>query len=341
MKPHAVCVTPQAAACSLVAEAKRVLPETLFTICDDDPVTRFPDLPPHQLLRFDCYRNGIVTAISPSERSDPHRPEAYLACGVNCPGRCTYCVLKECVSVSYPTFYANVEDMAAALDAHLTVHADLHLHLGHVLDPLAYPFLRPLLHAFVDVVRAYPRTTLEIRTKFAAPDLLPADPPPNVVLAFSFAPRRLVKLYERGTAGLSARLRAGREAARRGYRLGIRLDPVFFYAGWELDYGGLIAELLAGLPAEQIADVVLGCFRGPEALIRHVKENDPAGLLRRGEFVRIGPGKFGYPRPQRLQALRFLGTRLGGRHPIRFCFEDHTSADAVFGRPGRSTTCSR
>jgi spore photoproduct lyase len=222
--------------------------------------------------------------------------------------------------------------MAAALHDHLSAEPDRYLHLGHVFDPLAYPFLGPLLHAFLDVIRRHPRATLEIRTKFTALHLLPEAAPPNVILAFSLAPHRIARLYEGGTASLAARLGAAREGARRGYRLGIRLDPVFIYPGWEREYAELCSTLLAALPADSIADTVVGCFRGPAALIDRTRESDPDTALRQGEFVGIGSGKFGYPRPLRLRALRFLSSRLGGRFPIRFCFEDSSATADVFGR---------
>ena len=112
----------------------------------------------------------------------------------------------------------------------------------------------------------------------------------------------------------------------------IRLDPVVIYPGWETDYAALCAALLSDLPADRVADVVIGCLRGPAALFSRLRAEDSAGLIGRGEFVPIGAGKTGYPRPLRLRALRFLAARLGGRFPIRFCFEDATALADIFGR---------
>jgi spore photoproduct lyase len=264
------------------------------------------------------------------------RTEAYLACGVNCPGRCAYCVLTECITVPYPTFHANVDDMLADLRERLTAEPGLYLHLGHVLDPLAYPFLGPLLHGIIATVGQVSAARLELRTKFTAVELLPARPPPNVLLAFSVSPRRLTAVYEHGTSSLRARLRAAREAIRRGYRIGLRLDPVFIYPGWEEEYAELCMRLAGELPRGAVRDVVVGCFRGPPALVARVRNEDPADVFRYGEFVRIGGGKIGYPRPLRIHALRILASRLGGRFPVRLCFEDTAVHDAVFARGPRS-----
>ena len=332
MKPRAVCVAPDVADTPLAAEVRRVLPHVPVTITDAPPDRVHPALPPWQVVQLTRFHGGLVTEVNEQECSLPGRTEAYLACGINCPGRCTYCFLRECASVSHPVIHANLDAMVTELEDRLRVDPELYLHLGHVLDPLAYPFLGPLLGAVVGAVREAPRATLEIRTKFTAVSLLPEAPPPNVVLAFSFLPQRLIALYEGGTTSLEARLRAAAAAARRGYRLGIRLDPLLLYPGWQRDYAELCAVLLARLPQEAVVDVVAGCLRGPAALIDRARAEDQDVLLRRGEFVGIGAGKRGYPRPLRIRALRLVAARLGGRFPVRFCSEDASVEAAVFGR---------
>ncbi len=332
MKPQALCITPDVAAAPLALEARRVLPEASVTVTSANPLHVYPELFPWQIVLLNRFRGNLVRPISETERSVTGRSEAYLGCGVNCPGRCTYCVLQECISVPYPTFHANLHDMLAELAEGLSGEPDLYLHLGHVLDPLAYPFLAPLLRGVIATVSRFPRSCLEVRTKFAAVDLLPPEPPPNVVLAFSLAPQRIIAAYEPGTSSLGARLRAARDAARRGYRIGLRLDPLLSYTGWEREYAGLCTRLLSELPPAAIADVVIGCFRGPPALIERVRDTDATGVFRHGEFVSIGEGKVGYPRPFRIHALRVMASRLGGRFPVRVCFEDREVVDAVFAR---------
>jgi spore photoproduct lyase len=335
VKPRAVCITPDAADAALALEARRVLPHAAFTVTEDDPLHVYPELPPWQIVLLNRFHGELVRPINETERSVDGRSEAYLGCGANCPGRCAYCVLQECISVPYPTVHANVEDMLSQLEERLAAEPDLYLHLGHVLDPLAYPFLGPLLGGLIARARRFPRACLELRTKFTAVDLLPAGPPANVVLAFSFAPHRIITIYEPGTSSLGARLRAARNAARRGYRVGLRLDPVLLYPGWERAYAALCARLLSELPHAAVADVVIGCFRGPPALVDRVRGSDPSDVFRSGEFVRIGEGKAGYPRPHRIHALRILAARLGGRFPLRVCFEDDDVVDAVFARQVR------
>jgi spore photoproduct lyase len=333
VKPRVVVVRPDAAEAPLAAEARRVLPEAEFAVTGEDPLRVAPHLPPWQIVLLDRFEGELVRPVNETERAQRDRPEAYLACGAGCPGRCAYCVLPECASVPCPTFHASLDAMQAALEDGLARTPDVYLHLGHILDPLAYPFLGPLIATAVEGVRSAPRARLEIRTKFAAADLLPPDPPPNAVVAFSFAPERLVRLYEQGTASVRARIAAARAAARRGYRIGLRLDPVLIYPGWETDYAALCARLTREIPSHLVADAVLGCFRGPPALAERVTALDPGSVFRRGELIPIDHGKAGYPRPLRVRALRFLASRLGGRFPVSFCFEDETVERDVFGRP--------
>jgi len=292
-------------------------------------------VPRWKILKIEKFEGGLVTPLSDSEKSFPDREEAYLACGAGCPGRCTYCVLTECLSQPIPVLYGNVGDMLEEFATYLARKPNVYLHLGHILDPLAYPLAQPLLEGFIRAVGSSPPTRLEIRTKFTAVDLLPPSPPPNVVVAFSFSPPDIARLYEKGTSTLRARLEAAKRVSRKGYKIGIRLDPVLIRPDRPEAYRELSSLLVQTFSTHEVADVVLGCFRGPPALIDRVRREDPGSVFRRGEFVPIGEGKLGYPRPLRLRALRSLAARLGGRFPLRLCFEDHSVEEDLFSRRPR------
>ncbi|HNR98550.1 MAG TPA: hypothetical protein PKX48_02030 [Planctomycetota bacterium] len=321
MTPAGLVIRPEVAGESLVRAALAAMPAVQARVTEAEARAVFPGLAPWRILVLDRFKGELVKPLAPAECSLAGRPEAFLACGVNCPGRCRYCFLKTCATVPYPVFYANVADMAAELDAALAAAPDLYVHLGHILDPLAYPFLAPLVGAFAAVLERHAGAMMELRTKFTAIDLLPAPPPANLRVAFSLAPAPMARRYEPGTPGVKARLRALALLARRGYRLGVRLDPVLLPDGWEADYAALCADIRAALRAAEDADIVLGTLRGPPALIGAIRADDPGEALRRGEFIRTRDGKLGYPRPLRLRALRFLTERLGTRFPIRTCGE--------------------
>ncbi len=322
MTPAALIIRPEVADEPLVAAARAALPAAEARVTDADVRAICPGIAPWRILVLDGFRGDLVKPLAPAECSLAGRAEAYLACGVNCPGRCRYCFLQACATVPYPVFHANVARMAVELDAALAAAPELYVHLGHILDPLAYPFLSPLIEAFAGTAARYTRATLELRTKFTAIDMLPAPPPPNLRVALSLAPARLARRYEPGTPGVTARLRALALLVERGYRVGVRLDPVLLFDGWEAEYAELCAEILAALGAARDADIVLGTLRGPPELIARIRAEDPGDVLRRGEFVRAHGGKLGYPRPLRLKALRFLAERLGTRFPLRVCGEE-------------------
>lgn len=332
MTPAVLIVRPEVADEPLVRAARAAMPAAEARVTDADVRTVCPRIAPWRILVLDRFKGDLVKPLAPAECSLPGRAEAYLACGVNCPGRCRYCFLRTCATVPHPVFYANVEAMAAELDAALAAAPDLYVHLGHILDPLAYPFLSPLIGAFAAVLARHARATIELRTKWTAIDMLPAPPPPNLRVALSLAPARIARRYEPGTPSVKARLRALALLAERGYRAGVRLDPVLLFDGWEDDYAELCADILAALRAARDADIVLGTLRGPPELIRMIRAEDPGEVLRRGEFVRTHGGKLGYPRPLRRKALRFLAERLGTRFPVRVCGEpDDAAADTDGG----------
>lgn len=332
MIPKAVILHPDASTLPLADLIRRHVPASAITVSPDDPCTLKPDVPPWQLLRIRPFQGDIIKRLDEKECSFPGREEGYLACGINCPGRCAYCFLKACATVAYPELYAGLPAMLDALRRELAASPGIYLHLGHVLDPLAYPFLGPFIHGVIQVLRGFPEATLEIRTKYADLSMLPEDPPANVILAFSFSPAGIAAACETGVPSLKARLRAARSAAGLGYRIGIRLDPILLAPNWREDYAALCATLTQTLPHTAVADAVIGTFRGPPALITTLLERAADPIFRHAEFVPIGPGKMGYADPIRIQALRFIASRLGGRYSLRLCFESARIQDAVFSR---------
>ncbi len=333
MIPKTLLITPDAAELPFTASVRKRLPDSvniLITSENELPAGRsFSSAGTAGLTRF---KGMLIHEVNEKERSIGDRREVYLACGINCPADCAYCFLQECASSPYPVFYADLDAMARELEQGLQQTPDLYIHLGHILDPLAFDFMAPLVKRFVEIAGRFPHAQLEIRTKFTNVDMLPPDPPSNTTVAFSFSPDRIVRLYEKRTSSLEGRMGAAARAAKAGYRIGIRLDPIIIYPGWRADYDALCRRLIATLRHTSVRDVVIGAFRGPPELIRTVRRNDPGDFLRSAELVEAAPGKLSYPPFMRIQALRFIASQLGGRFPLRFCFENEAIRDAVFNR---------
>jgi len=333
VNPALLWIDPEAEQTRLALEVRKTFPRAKVHIGRSDPRALHRGLPAYRILRISVFSPPALREVRESERSVQGRPEGYLACGAGCPAGCSYCVLSVCCPVTVPTLYGNVEGVAADLARTLEKGDPWYLHLGHIFDPLAYRAAGPMLRAVVGTVADFPHAHLEIRSKFTSVDLLPEPAPANVTVAFSVAPKRVVREAEPRTASLEARLQAARKAAGKGYAIGFRLDPILLYEGWEKDYSELCRRLINCVPPHCVRDVVLGLFRGPPELITALGSSSAPQVVRSGEFVPTGSGKYSYGRPFRLQALRFLAARMGGRFAVRFCFDRYEIEEAVYARP--------
>ncbi len=71
------------------------------------------------------------------------------------------------------------------------------------------------------------------------------------------------------------RVAAMRRLAERGWRLGLRFDPMVWATGYRRQYRRLFAAIFAALPAESIHSVSVGGFRLPRAFHERIWRQYP------------------------------------------------------------------
>ncbi len=130
------------------------------------------------------------------------------------------------------------------------------------------------------------------------------EPLPNVVVSFSLSPERALKMYDRSTPSLKARLGAIKYYNDRGFKIGLHLDPIIFEEQFEANYTKLIIDILNHVNEDQIEYLSVGVVRFSKDVYREVKQNYPESDLWVGEFVKSFDGKVRYQRPHRLYMLK-------------------------------------
>lgn len=258
-------------------------------------------------------------------RTTPARtvcPNFYLLAHANgCAFRphCDYCYLKGSLwHVPIDSAFDNVARMLA--DVRRWIARDnletYVLNAGNLSDSLAFEPIRPAVQALVEEFRAASaagrRHTLLLVTKGGVSEcrpLLEAAPCPNVIVSFSVNCAEVARAHERGAAAVADRMDAARRLKAAGWRVRIRLDPMF--AGYEY---GSIAGGIRGLAPER---VTLGTLRADPHLLRVVNHGlfgalappvEPGGLAR-------------YPLDTRLDLYRAARAGLGGVCPVGLCEE--------------------
>ena len=94
------------------------------------------------------------------------------------------------------------------------------------------------------------------------------EAPPNVVVAFSFTPEEVQASVEHLTPSVDRRIRAMKTLQERGWRLGLRFDPLIYDEGFREQYRRLYEQVFGAVRVESLHSVSLGPFRLPGELFR-------------------------------------------------------------------------
>jgi spore photoproduct lyase len=248
---------------------------------------------------------------------------------------CSYCILKHYMNGEGISVHTDIPYIVSQLETAINGEKThiLRFGTGELSDSLAldrrYRLNKPLMEFFGGNKRAL----LELKSKWANLDHLLPDLNPYTVISFSVAPERSIAREERRTSPLHKRLRAARKAQDHGSFVGLHLDPVIIYDGFEKDYEYLIEDIRRLLVPERIIWVSLGLLRFPPKLMDRFIEEGRKALLY-GEFIRGEDGKLRYLKRERIRVYRMLYQLLKGVDPDLFVYLCMERPDVWAGATG-------
>lgn len=190
----------------------------------------------------------------------------YFSHVLNCLYDCRYCFLQGMYRSAHYVLFVNYEDFQDEIlrAADRFPGEEVYFFSGYDGDSLALESLTGFAGAFLPFFAENPRLVLELRTKSVAiRPLLAREAFPNCVAAFSFTPEAFSKPLERGVPPVEQRIAAAAKLAARGWRIGLRFDPLLYTPGYESLYGELFESVFRALPPEAIHSVGFGAFRLP------------------------------------------------------------------------------
>ena len=263
-----------------VEDAVRTHPRTLslqerFPGATTIPIERYGEVfnRNHQNFRLQKQKPSLVVARKHGKHVLP-APEGYGIGGVknfyfshvlNCLYDCRYCFLQGMYRSAHYVVFINYEDFEDAIMHTLGAHPgeDVYFFSGYDGDSLALESVTGFVDEFVPFFAKRPRGILELRTKSATVrPLLAHAPSPNVVVAFSFTPKLAVRL-ENGVPPLDARIDAMRALAERGFRIGLRFDPLLYTRDYRRHYRELFETIFDRIDGPSLHSVSFGPFRVP------------------------------------------------------------------------------
>ena len=174
-------------------------------------------------------------------------------------------------------------------------------------DSLALERETAQAQSLIKLFRDIPNAILELKTKSDIVDpILDIDHGGQTVVSWSLNTETIVNTQEHKTARLHERLKALTKVTEAGYLVGIHLDPMIVYKGWEDEYVKTVHDIIAATRPESIAWISLGSLRFNPEMKKKIEQNFPASNISYEEMIRGNDGKLRYPKPLRLRMYKLV-----------------------------------
>lgn len=244
--------------------------------------------------------------------------------GFGCPFECSYCFLQNYTNAPGIVLPGNIDDFFKSFAENPVKPG--RLGSGETADSLALDHITGFAPAIVEFFRGYPETIFEFKTKSDQVDgLLSVKSAPNIVVAWSVNPQKVIDAEEFYTVSLERRLAAAVRCAAAGYRIAFHFDPVFYYPGWQDDYASVVKSISRVVPLVSIAWISLGTLRMTIRQKKMIENRFPMNTILSSELVTAADGKVRYHRFVRQDVYRHMidviTASLSGV-PLYLCMED-------------------
>lgn len=194
----------------------------------------------------------------------------YFSHILNCPFDCQYCFLQGMYQSAYFVHFVNYEETLLAIKE----KGSGHFFSGYDGDSLALEPKTRFLETFLPFFRKNPKALLEIRTKSAyTKPFFQHEPMDNCVIAWSLNPENIVRNLEKKTASLEKRLQALKAVQDRGWKIGLRFDPIIEHAGFFKNMQVFFEEVFSYVQQPFLHSVTLGAFRLPKTYKKTMEKN--------------------------------------------------------------------
>ncbi len=223
-----------------------------------------------------------------------------------CPMDCSYCYLQGYLTNPILSVYANVESIFQQIEKMVITQPQRKFRIGtgEITDSLVFDPLTEFSRMAVRRFRQWPNVTLELKTKtHFVEGLLKEQGHPEVVIAFSVNPQRIIEAEEHRTSSLEKRLESAQHVAAAGYSIAFHFDPVIVFPGWPEAYGEVVKEIASRIPAGSIRWISVGGLRFTRVLRDMMRLRFPSSPLTYGESVPSTDAKFRYHKELRIHVF--------------------------------------
>lgn len=272
-----------------------------FPLADRIPCTHYKEVfnPSGQNFRIQKKKPALILAGNSGKKVHPvpatygigGRRNFYFSHMLNCLYDCRYCFLQGMYPSAHYLLFVNYEDFFEEIEkvAMQTPTEPSWFFSGYDCDSLALESLSGFAVSALSFFQDHPTAQLELRTKSVNTQVLEKHPPlSNVVTAFSFTPQEISDQLEQNVPSVSLRIKVMRSLAEKGWKLGIRLDPVIDCHQFTERYASLISQIFGEIPGDSVHSVSLGPFRLPHPFFKRMEKLYPSEPLFAGNLEKRG-----------------------------------------------------
>jgi len=250
----------------------------------------------------------------------------------NCIYDCRYCFLQGMYRSAHYVVFVNYEDFQWALEERIRASRGeaVWFFSGYECDSLALEPVTRFAASFVPFFARFPQAFLELRTKSTQiKSLLDMEAAPNVVVAFSFTPEEVQASVEHLTPSVDRRIGAMKRLQERGWRLGLRFDPLIYDERFREQYRRLYEQVFGVVRVESLHSVSLGPFRLPADFFRTIVRLYPEDPLFAAPLDEENGGPVGYRRDLEEEMVGFCREELLRHVPRELFFPGLSALPAV------------
>ena len=220
---------------------------------------------------------------------------------MQCAFGCSYCSIQAFYNENEIRIVSNLREKLEAMEIGDDVW---HIGTGQASDSLLLGDDYGTLSALATFAEKHPNIVLEMKSK-AGRDVFNRPWPRNMVFTWSLNAPTIIEKEEHFTASLTERLRMAEKARDNGNLVGFHIHPMFYFKGWEKEYGEVVEAIVSNFRPEEICMIGIGTLTFTKAVIKRLREMGQESKVLQMELTEAA-GKYSYPLDKKEKMFRHI-----------------------------------
>ena len=220
---------------------------------------------------------------------------------MQCAFGCSYCSIQAFYNENEIRIVSNLREKLERMEIGDDVW---HIGTGQASDSLLLGDDYGTLSALATFAEKHPNIVLEMKSN-AGRDVFNRPWPRNMVFTWSLNAPTIIEKEEHFTASLSERLRMAEKARDNGNLVGFHIHPMFYFKGWEKEYGEVVEAIVSNFRPEEICMIGIGTLTFTKAVIKRLREMGQESKVLQMELTEAA-GKYSYPLDKKEKMFRHI-----------------------------------